>query len=571
MAEARVTLVGALAEVEAAGAVCVSLAGCLVELGTAQVRVSLVGVLVELVVPRPSAGGDAAARAGAAATAAGAAAAGRTVSAAAAKMGDGLFAALAASLAGVRPGTALQGALAAGAGATGGSGAMGCARSVVAQVLVMWDGVNWSDESGRFVSCRGSQGLIAPEQLIAGGRGQVGSCQITLSNADDRFSGRNAASPLFAHLAAGGAYLRPVVVNVTIDGVQERLLTGVVRELSEQAATGRSAATVSLDCRTRDELLLQDKRSTPLGDFLLASGTARTEDRHIVALLDLAGLVDGVDFVSQAWAAAHPPTRPTIDAGVFPVRYVWLDDESVLDELWGLVAACCGWFYCDVWGVLHYHNVAGVTAAGLARQYGPVTTLELDEGQVAGLRLGWPTADLYGEVTVEVSPRSPGPLETVWEPDDVVVVQPGQSMTIWARLDCALAAQPELVWQAYTAGGMAIGSGVSVSPTWFCQRVKLAIVNTGSRAAYLNVLRLEGQTLEGGRSVEVSAASEQAFWASRPLRRRSVRGNVYVQQEYQARTLAAYLLARSELPVLTVQVPNVDRADVRLGRPVVIE
>ncbi|HHY54099.1 MAG TPA: hypothetical protein GYA08_01555 [Chloroflexi bacterium] len=120
-------------------------------------------------------------------------------------------------------------------------------------------------------------------------------------------------------------------------------------------------------------------------------------------LLEAAGLVDGTDFVTRSYAAAHPGVRPTIDSGIFPIRYVWLDDESVLDQVWELVAACGGWFYCDADGKLHYHNLTAITPAALAQHYGAQATLALDESNVAGVTIARPTRELYSDVTVETA------------------------------------------------------------------------------------------------------------------------------------------------------------------------
>lgn len=558
--EVRVTQVTALVELAPQPAAYVTQVGALVELTTAQVRVTQFGVLVELEA-LPSFGGGAGAGQGRAR---------QPLSARAQAAGNALFNALAAAKGAVGRGTVL----ATGAPAAQATGAvMGASetRLIAPEVIVWWDGITPTDETAYFVSASGGAALTPPERMIAGGQGQVDSCTIVLGNHTRRFSRRNTTGALYDHISAG-VYLRPVTVSVTVNGVKHRLFTGVLRDMSESLSTTKQAGTVSLDCRSRDELLLQDRRSTPLADYLAGSGAAHTEDHHIEALLALAGLADGTDYVSQAWAEAHPGTPPTIDPGIFPIRYVWADDESVLEEIWALTAASGGWFYADHLGVLHYHNICAVLPAQLAKQYGALTTLELDETQVAGLELDWPAEELYGEVTVEVSPRSPGQVEEIWTPEDVVIVQPGETKTVWARLDSALVAEPVLSWAAYTAGGLALAAGVTVTPTYYAQRVKLVIANTGTAAAHLNTLALTGQTIQGGRAVEVTEASDLPFWISRAtVRKRTLRSNFYVQHETQARTLATYLLARQERETLTVDVPGVDRPDVRLAHPVSIE
>lgn len=77
--------------------------------------------------------------------------------------------------------------------------------------------------------------------------------------------------------------------------------------------------------------------------------------------------------------------------------------NAVLDQVWELVAACGGWFYCDADGKLHYHNLTAITPAALAQHYGAQATLALDESNVAGVTIARPTRELYSDVTVETA------------------------------------------------------------------------------------------------------------------------------------------------------------------------
>lgn len=445
-------------------------------------------------------------------------------------------------------------------------------RTIVAAAYVDWDrnGI-YTNESAYLISARGNASLTAPEQMLAGGRGQVASCQIVLDNKTRRFSPANSSGALYSYIAGGAAYMLPVLVDVTIDGTTYTLFTGYIRELTESAPTPTQTGRVTLECRAKDEKLLQDRLSTPLADFLADSAAAHTEDFHIVNLLEAAGMVDGTDFVSPAYALANPGTLPTIDGGIFPIRYVWLDGESVLDKIWQLTAACCGWFYCDHLGKFHYHNLTAVLPDALERQYGDISTLALDEEHVAGLQLKWPTAELYNEVAVEVSPRAPGEAGEIWAPDDPIVVQPDQTKVVWCRLDAAQVILPTLTFQGYTAGGIALNTNIVVERTNYAQRVRLHIWNNNVQAAYMNTLRLDGQTLSDQGKMSVEAISSEAFWTNRPTRRRSIRNNIYIQSEAQAETIAAYALKRQELPVLMATIPGVDNPDLRLAYPVSIE
>jgi len=554
--------IGFASEVEDDGThVRASQVALLAEIDLIQVRASQVLILIEVAPPASPWPGQGQA----AATLSQAAHRAPTVSRAAAQAGGALFAALAASRARVAPTTSLA-ALAPQSSPTGAG--MSATRTLTPQILIYWDGVTPTDETDYLISARAQENLTAPEQMLTAGRGAVTACTLTLSNHHARYSPANPTSPLHPHIAGGGAYLAPVHINLTIDGATQRLFTGLVRELSENAPTAKSAPTITLDCRSRDERLLQDKRSTPLAAYLAGGAHAQHEAHHIAGLLASAGLVDGIDYISHTYAAAHPPARPTIDAGLFSLAAVWLDDESVLTELWSLAAACCGWFYCDRSGIFHYHNLTAVLPASLTAHYGPVTTLELDQTQIAGLQLRRPTNELYSEITVETAPLTLGPVGELWNPGAVVIVQPGATKTIWARLSAPLAAAPTLTWAAYTANGAPLASGVTVVATPYAQRVQLDITNTTTRTAYLNTLTLTGPTLIADAKRDAIRTSTHPFWTNRPPRARTIRSNPYIQTETQAATIAAYALQRQHLPLLTATVPNVDRHDLRLGWPV---
>ncbi|MBK8798324.1 MAG: hypothetical protein IPM07_19230 [Anaerolineales bacterium] len=153
----------------------------------------------------------------------------------------------------------------------------------------------------------------------------------------------------------------------------------------------------------------------------------------------------------------------------------------------------------------------------------------------------------------------------LWNPGAVVIVQPGATKTIWARLSAPLAAAPTLTWAAYTANGAPLSSGVTVVATPYAQRVQLDITNTTTRTAYLNTLTLTGPTLIADAKRDAIRTSTHPFWTNRPPRARTIRSNPYIQTETQAATIAAYALQRQHLPLLTATVPNVDRHDLRLG------
>lgn len=448
---------------------------------------------------------------------------------------------------------------------------MSTTRQVNITVEVDWARTGaWFNESNRVISAQGQHSLVAPDALLAGGRGAVATARVMLANDDGRYSLGNPYSPLDGVLSSGVTFA-PVRIHVTVDGVAHRIFTGVIRELNESGGTATESATVTLECRGREEILLNDLRSTLLVNFLADNSQAHTEDFHIVRLLEMAGMVDGTDFVTRSYAAAHPGVRATIDNGIFPIRYVWLDEESVLDQIWEMVAACGGWFYCDADGKLHYHNLTTITSAALTQHYGAQTTLWLDQTNLAGIMIARPARELYSDVTVEVMLRQPLPSAEIWKPDAPIVVQPGVSSTIWATLSAPLASTPTLMATAVNAYGATLPE-VTVTPTYYTQRVKLVLSNPTNQIAYFtaSTMHLNGQLLDSATSLEIEENSAASFWNGRPRRRRRIKQNAYIQSDTQAQTLARYFLRRQERPQPHVSAQNVDRPDIRLGHPVQI-
>jgi hypothetical protein len=195
----------------------------------------------------------------------------------------------------------------------------------------------------------------------------------------------------------------------------------------------------------------------------------------------------------------------------------------------------------------------------------------LDEAAVSAAQVGHSDRDLYSEVTIELSTRSPGPLETLWTPDDAIVVHPGETLTSWAQLDAAAVEYASVEWRAMTAGGRDVTAAVTLTPTYYAQRVRLVWHNAGSQAAYIRAMKIIGRVLVGGRSLDVKRAAPDGdtFWHGTPLRQprtRTVRSNVYIQSEAQAGSLAAFLLDRCKRPVMVATASGVDRPDVRIGR-----
>lgn len=411
-------------------------------------------------------------------------------------------------------------------------------RQVRLRVMVMWDLTAWTDESARLISATGSRSVAAPGSSILSSRGAVPHMQLRLANGDNRFSSSNASSPIYAYIAAGNSYHTPVSFQVSVDGgsTYERVFYGLLKTARETAATHGAPATVTFDCRGREERIAQQRISTTLSDFSAGIDSPRTEADVIEDWLDEAGLGSG------DW---------DIDAGMQTTPFAWLDEESPLEDIWALSSAAGGWFFSDRDGVLTYRNATALSVAASVSE-----TLSRDDyGSVA---MWYDDKELYSEVVVEASPRIVARPSVIWTPDDVPFVPANSSIEITAQLRQPAYVVSSIVFDAVTSGGLDINNDISVTQTQFAQRIDLEITNANTvYGAQLRNMQIVGRAVDGAPTLERKQISEDSFWSAahfRERRSRRVRGNVYVQSSTHANQIAAMLRDWHETPRRYVQV-----------------
>lgn len=425
-------------------------------------------------------------------------------------------------------------------------------RTITWDLQIDWglDG-SYTDESARLVSASGSVRLAAPESGISSPRGTVDRCTLLLNNTDGRYSPLNTAGPLYSAIQNGGAYHAPMYLRVSINGGADysRIFTGVIKIPREGPPYPGVAATVEIDCRSRDEILLNNRLSTTLAVFQSLHDDGATEADIIEQFLDDAGL-SASDY--------------TIDPGLFVIPWAWLDDESPMEDIWMLAAACGGRFYCDQDGEFRYENMTHWLLS--PHNTSQETLTRSGYGQMDG-----PTYDdreLYNGVTVVASPRELLENGTIWAADAVVTVPANSTKTIVAKLRQPAYSIDAPTYTAVTSGSRNMDGDISIVVTRYAQRVELAITNSNAEhAANFVALALTGIPVSGGPSMEETKLSDETFWTSfttaRPGRTRLLQGNPYVQVVSQAATLAEFLRDRYELPRLSWKLRNVPGSPTR--------
>jgi len=410
-------------------------------------------------------------------------------------------------------------------------------RTIVRRLYIDWDGNGvYTDESTRLLQASGENRLTSPD-AIGSGRGIVDRCTLELDNSDGRYSPLNSSGALYAYIQAGGAYNRPMYLEVSIDGGSNyyKVFSGVIKLPQEQSPTPTKPATVTIDCRSMDEILLGRRMSLSLADLRLMNAAGYTEGDIIDYWVQLAG------------------KSATCDDGVFVLPWAWMDDESVLEEIWTIAAATGGRFYADPDGTYRYEDMTHWLKA-------PHTTSQetLTRADFAELQPIYTDNELYNSVTVEASSRTTAAPDVLWEPDEPLVIPPSSTKAVTCRYRQPAYSISIPGWKAATAGGIDITSSVTITILGsYVQRMELSIVNAATEAACIHPFNIGGVALNGGPSQEetrTSAAngSNSAWWTSRGTNRsKAMRGNAYIQTRAQAGTLAQYLLHRSETPRLT--------------------
>lgn len=416
-------------------------------------------------------------------------------------------------------------------------------RVVQYRLWVDWDfDDDYTEETDNMISASGSLRVVGPDEYLTGGRGQVGSCSITMHNPDGRYSHHNVATPTAGNLWDGGSYYAPVYLEVAIGTVEpltySRIFTGVIKRISESHGAGE---VVTFDCRDRCELLMQSKTSSALYQNY-------TEAALIEAYIGLSGVTG--TFID--------------DPGMFVIPYGWLDDESPWEDIQAVAGACGGRFYAGRVGNFIYENAAHwVTGEAHTNEqlviYADRGLVLRDDAQLCDrIDVWYDGDDVYKSTTVEFAQRVMRGQQRIWKDEEVKTVPAGGSITVVAKFNSAVstdtAESPAPVrntnFKACTSGGVDITDDVHVTIARYAQRATLEISNSNAtHDAYLVKLDLWSRPLEGRPQQEITRSSSNIFWNDRPARGRTIRnGNPYLQTEQQAGMLTEMVVDQSQLP-----------------------
>lgn len=388
------------------------------------------------------------------------------------------------------------------------------------KVEVRWDGAAWTDESANVIGHSGEMGLDAGGLLL---QGRVDEAEVTLWNTSRRYS---------ADASGGDSAIRSHINGVTgMAGIQVRISQGFelaagpsyVREFLGVIYKWRDGrAWVRLSLRSMAHVYLQVRASTAM-----VQNTNAPSWMSYLATTYL-GLSTG-DLV--------------LDNSPFTIPWAFLDDDSVMEEIWDTAEADGGWARIDQWGKILFER-----ASHWVHSPHDASVWTFDAGEAKTFDVALQPDWLASEVVVEYAPRQVNLSALLYQLDMPRTIPAGETLTFYVRLQQpavgVYSVQDGDYW-LMSSGGAVMNQNCTITLTPLAQRVKVEIANAHSAmAATLVWLQIRGIPLVGGPSQQVVA--EAASWALDYDRVRSVRGNPLLQTEAQATALAAFMADRCE-------------------------
>lgn len=423
-------------------------------------------------------------------------------------------------------------------------------NSIEIFVRIYWNGSSYVNEAQNLSSITGNFSLNAPNENLLTGRQVISTATITLYNDNFRYSPWYTSGPLYT-LIGNGIYHVPVEILVDFNGSSYSLFVGYVKSFAESIKNG----TVTLTCHDSAELAKQNVSSTIYQN--------KMEHEYIVTLLTMAGFEDGNDFISPTMATSLG-TTPTIDFSNIPIRYAWLDDETIWDEIIDVARAHGSRAYWGANGKFYYqkgwHWVSGTAV---------VSDINVDKW--SDIVPSYTDKDDYDKIVVEYGPRYIGQYQQLWEATRIEYMYPGESKTIIAKFATPVITfnTPELVSCAEvtnntiisinTTQGYCLNDQCDLTVTTSAQQCTLVFTNNSSEMALINRFQIWGVPLLGEPTDQVEVRINPS--GDRTL---TVPQSPYLQHQFQASQTADFLAWWNTRRKTTWRIPSLP------GNPAVV-
>jgi hypothetical protein len=415
-------------------------------------------------------------------------------------------------------------------------------RQIAGKIEVNWskDGSTWVDESERLISLAGKMALALPWRAAGGGGDQdAWTMTAEMRNDGDRYSALNAGSPIYSAIQDNKGHGIPIRFSVGLDDgagtgnfAYTRQFTGLIDQIAVTSTVNNRA---SFACLDNSLALAQNKEATTLY-------TDQTASEWIAKLAGDAGI-----------------TTLDLDAGIFPIPFLWMSGENIWPEMIKVARAEGGNIFFDVGGTLVYENMEAFSLD--ARHTISQGTITLDRARDIAPAFSW--KDAYNEVAVEYQPRSERGRQIVYESDRAIRLLPGQTQTVpcLLRYPCAAIFDPVAGtdFQCRTETGQDAADDVDMTVLAnYAQRVDLEFTNNSSyRLAYVHRLKIRGKPVMGYQSQRLEIAMDDAAIGTDVPKVLPIADNEYLQTHSQANAVGSQVADAVKTARLTYKATDI--------------
>jgi len=405
------------------------------------------------------------------------------------------------------------------------------ANNIRWQFFVKWNNISFTEETSRVISIDYDAKMAKPGANAISSSGMVSRINVSLANFDGRYSSNNPNGFVYTSSGSYGKYLnREVYLDVSIDGGSNyfRIFSGVIVDIAESAPKPRQPSLANIVCHDYSALYMNRRVSTTIESFASLYNNTSTEKDVIEQFLSDVGLT------SSNWS---------LDSGIFIIPFAWMDDESVIEEVWSIANACGGWFYNDIWDTSQpkfvYKNASHWNSQTISTN-NPNNVFVRSSGHFTDLEMNYDFAHLFKTVTTEWAGRKIDAEDVIWEPENRIVVPANGTKTITAKFQYPIYQITTLDYGATTNGGLDISASVSHAlGTEYAQSVDITFTNTHTTyAAVLRDVKLSGKAVIGGPDGETKTQSSHSYWDTHAEKNKSIRSNIWIQTEAHSNTLS---------------------------------
>jgi hypothetical protein len=417
-------------------------------------------------------------------------------------------------------------------------------RRVEPVIEIMWDGINWTDESTYCLSAQGNE-----QSSGVKGEGIASTLDVELDNTSDRFTTDNTESALYGYIKPRV----PIKVSVII-GFQFTMFTGYIKNIRPDT----KSKICSLECYD-NQVLIYNKE---------ANGIVYEDNRSDELLTILAGL------------AGLTSEQYEFDVGLHVVNFGYFEERNVWPVMGEIASAERGRIFFSREGILTFWN------RDKLHNQSVISTLSQNDW-IIDLNYSISEHEIKNNITVQAKPRASSGVQVVWSNGDaeyldpysstLVMIPANGSQSAWLEMEnpCTTFIQP-IPDTDYTANSAQDGSGDDltddISITDFIEygnAVYLNVVNTGSVDAYLTEFSVRGNPAEVLKYIQVVVKDDTSI--SLYGRQEETIENNFIQDESSASEIAYEELWRRQDAVNNFKIDIIGNPTLLCGDVVSVE